>query len=356
MVAPTPTAPMSKACFDAGEQDLVVRVRIGQELVVVELQDEGNLVGVLARHDAQHAERRGDGVAAALDRQLHDVLGIEVHRVGRERRAGRVLDALVDGQDRDVAGAAQAAVIEQRLQARSTRVGRSDDRWSAVDEVGPRQVEALFGNGLAAVLEQGDRVCSQDLFDGSHAPILLLSRRAPVVDGAPRSAGIGPGPNGGTIRLGLRWSQPRAAPCRSAPAVRGNSRGDGQCRRHARAREGTDRAIVDGDDTLAGMPIRMTASFVARIASRSPAFSTRYATCSPSAVAAIQHASVAWRSIRSPSTAVGRRRAGWSAAAAGVPRRPAGARCVRRRRRCRSRSEAAVRESDGGAAVLRHAR
>ena len=56
-------------------------------------------------------------VAAALDRQLHDVLGIEVLRVGRERRAGGMLDALVDRQDRDVAGAAEPAVIEQRLQA-----------------------------------------------------------------------------------------------------------------------------------------------------------------------------------------------------------------------------------------------
>ena len=59
---------------------------------------------------------RGDGVAAALDRELDDVLGIEVARVRGERRAGRVLDALVDRQDRDVAGAGQPAVVEERLQ------------------------------------------------------------------------------------------------------------------------------------------------------------------------------------------------------------------------------------------------
>ena len=49
-----------------------------------------------ARDAPEHAERRRHRVAAALDRELHDVLGIEVHRIGCERRPGRVLDALID--------------------------------------------------------------------------------------------------------------------------------------------------------------------------------------------------------------------------------------------------------------------
>ena len=68
----------------------------------------GILCAYLRATAAEHAERRGDGVAAALDRELDDVLGIEVRGVRRERRAGRVLDALIDRQDRDVAGAAPA--------------------------------------------------------------------------------------------------------------------------------------------------------------------------------------------------------------------------------------------------------
>ena len=76
---------------------------------MVDLHDERDLVRVLARAPTPSTpKRRGDGVAAALDRELDDVLGVEVVGVRRERRAGRVLDALVDRQDRDVAGARPA--------------------------------------------------------------------------------------------------------------------------------------------------------------------------------------------------------------------------------------------------------
>ena len=68
--------------LDAGKADLIVRVRIGEELVVIELHDEGNPVRVLPRHRAEHAQRRRDRVAATLDRQLDDVLGVEVRGLG----------------------------------------------------------------------------------------------------------------------------------------------------------------------------------------------------------------------------------------------------------------------------------
>ena len=71
---------------------------------MVELADEGDAVREAACHRSQHAERGGDRVAATLDSKLHDLASVEVLRVGRERGAGRVLDALVDRQDRQVAG------------------------------------------------------------------------------------------------------------------------------------------------------------------------------------------------------------------------------------------------------------
>jgi bifunctional DNA-binding transcriptional regulator/antitoxin component of YhaV-PrlF toxin-antitoxin module len=61
--------------LDRAEHDLVELVRVGQQLVVVDLHDERDLVRVLAGHQPEHAEGRGHGVAAALDRELHDVLG-----------------------------------------------------------------------------------------------------------------------------------------------------------------------------------------------------------------------------------------------------------------------------------------
>jgi hypothetical protein len=102
---------------------------------------KGILWAYLRRDAAEHAEGRGHGVAAALDGQLHDVLAVEVDRVLGEARPGGVFDALVDGQDRHVAGAGKASVPEQRLERtehlRAAVAGTPD----SVDEVGPRQME-----------------------------------------------------------------------------------------------------------------------------------------------------------------------------------------------------------------------
>ena len=68
------------------EHHLVGLVGVGQELVVVDLDDERDAVGVLAADSAEHAEGGRDGVAATLDRQLDDVGRIEVQRVRGERR------------------------------------------------------------------------------------------------------------------------------------------------------------------------------------------------------------------------------------------------------------------------------
>ena len=83
---------------------------------MVEFDDERDAVRVLTRHGTQHTEGARDGVAAAFERQLDDVLGVEIVRVLCEGCARRVLDALIDRQDRQVARACQSAMIEQRLQ------------------------------------------------------------------------------------------------------------------------------------------------------------------------------------------------------------------------------------------------
>ena len=83
---------------------------------MVELDHERDLVRVAPREGPQHAERRGDAVAAALDRQADDVLRVEQVDVRAEGRGAGVLDALVDRQDREVAGAAEAAVVEEALE------------------------------------------------------------------------------------------------------------------------------------------------------------------------------------------------------------------------------------------------
>jgi len=81
-----------------------------QQVVVVQLADEGDPMHVAARHDAEDAEGRGHGAALPFERELQNVRRVEVEGVLGKARTGRVLDALVDREDREVPGAAEAAV------------------------------------------------------------------------------------------------------------------------------------------------------------------------------------------------------------------------------------------------------
>ena len=120
---------------------------------------------VFARHRSEHAERRRDRVAAAFDRELHDVLGIEEHRVRRKRRARRVLDALIDRKNRHIAGTRQPPVIEQRLQGRQHARRPIGNAVNALDVVGPGEMQRLLRDGLALVLKQAGRFVSKNFFD-----------------------------------------------------------------------------------------------------------------------------------------------------------------------------------------------
>ena len=86
-------------------------------------------------------------------------------RVRREARAGRVLDALVDRQDATRSPCRPGARVEQPLQvAQHLRVAVRVDEH-AVDEVGPRQVQVVCGDGRALVPEQVRGVVAQQLLE-----------------------------------------------------------------------------------------------------------------------------------------------------------------------------------------------
>ena len=129
------------------------------------------------RHRAEHAERRGDRVAATLDRELDDVRGIEVLRVRRERRGRRVLDALVDGEDRHVPAAAEAPVAVELLQVAQHLHRPVAPRPHPVDEVGTRQVEVVLGNALTGVIQQRVGVVAEQGVDVHPGIVRDVSRR-----------------------------------------------------------------------------------------------------------------------------------------------------------------------------------
>ena len=181
MVAPMPTAPKSHACLRAAEQHLIGLVRIGQQLVVVDLRDERDAVRIAARRHAEHAEGRRDRVAAALDGELHDVDRVEVRRVRREGGRRAVLDALVDGEDRDIARAREPAVAEKRSEVSDhgrVAVGVDED---PVDVVGARQRELVARDGLRRVAEQRLGLITEEGCDVGHAASVPLGLRAGAI-------------------------------------------------------------------------------------------------------------------------------------------------------------------------------
>ena len=65
-----------------------------------------------------------------------------------------MLDALVDGQDRHVAGAAEPAVAEQLLQVAQHLHRAVAARPHPVDEVGAGQVQVVLGDALRDVVQE----------------------------------------------------------------------------------------------------------------------------------------------------------------------------------------------------------
>src|SRR5262249_45485489 len=126
---------------------------------------EGDLVGVLAGDGAKDADGRGHGVAAALQGELADVLGVEVRGVGGEAGPGGVLHTLVHGEDGDVAGAGEAARIKDRLEVPQDGDGAVGLANDPVHEVGAGEVEHAAGNGAGLVAEESVGVLPEQRAD-----------------------------------------------------------------------------------------------------------------------------------------------------------------------------------------------
>jgi hypothetical protein len=111
-------------------------------------------VGVLASDGAEDAEGRGDGVAAAFDGQLDDVLGVEVERVRGEGSGRRVFDPLVNRQNREVPSVGEPpGVVEASEVVEDALVAVAGDE-DAVDVVGARQVQGLLREPMALILQK----------------------------------------------------------------------------------------------------------------------------------------------------------------------------------------------------------
>ena len=84
---------------------------------MVQLDDKRYLVCIFACHGAQHTECGCHGITPSFNGQLYDVFGIEIKRIGGERRSCRMFYPLIHRQDGDIPGIGQTPVPVQGLQA-----------------------------------------------------------------------------------------------------------------------------------------------------------------------------------------------------------------------------------------------
>src|SRR5690606_24773097 len=94
-----------------------------EDVMVVQLQNERDLPGVLRRARLQKAERGGIRAAARLDREPEMVQRVVGVGVGCEAAGRAMLEALVNGQNDELTRAPEAAMVQQPVQVgQNTRV------------------------------------------------------------------------------------------------------------------------------------------------------------------------------------------------------------------------------------------
>ena len=91
---------------------------------------------------------------SAAEREFGKAQRVEVGRVLREARCRRVLDPLVNRQDRQVARSTEATVVEHLLQVAKDRHRPVAVDQDTVYEVRPRQAQAGALDRLALVVEE----------------------------------------------------------------------------------------------------------------------------------------------------------------------------------------------------------
>ena len=179
---------------DRREENLVVGRRVVQEVIVIDLHNEGNLVNVLARHGAEDAEGRRNGAAVTGNCEIAELGRVKVGRVLRETGRARVLDTLVDREDGEVSGAPEAAVVVQRAET-------AQHRWAAVgvgkhviNEVGTRGRQQFLRERRGDVVQQRGGFFTEERrnIHGSRLPSALRGQREwPVTQESSKSWNFG---------------------------------------------------------------------------------------------------------------------------------------------------------------------
>ena len=158
MVAPMAVGPHIPGLLHPGKEGLVVQCWVGEQFIVVDLEDKGNFMGIAPGYRGQDPQGGGHGVAAAFDGQFDDIFRIKIDGVGRKGRRRRMLDALVHRQDGKITGPGQPAMIEQGGQGTQDVNGPITGHKYAVQEIRTRQMQGFFGKTFACIGQQRFRL------------------------------------------------------------------------------------------------------------------------------------------------------------------------------------------------------
>jgi uncharacterized protein len=141
---------------NAREQNLIRFVRVRQQFVMIDLQDKWNAVGVFPRDGTKNSERTRDRIASAVEGKLYNVFRIEINRIRRKGSRGRMLDALIHGQDGHVAGVCKMAGFVEALHVdKHTRVPVA---------VFPDPVDKIWSGEMKQIFWDGGIVESEQVF------------------------------------------------------------------------------------------------------------------------------------------------------------------------------------------------
>ena len=93
-----------KGLLDTGKKDLVMFIGIGQEFIVVDLDDKRDFMGVFPGDSSQDPERGGNGIAPSGYCQLNDVFRIKIDGIRGKGSSGCMFDALIHSQYGKISG------------------------------------------------------------------------------------------------------------------------------------------------------------------------------------------------------------------------------------------------------------
>src|SRR5438552_440908 len=79
-----------ESLLDRSEHDLIKLIGVGQQFVVIDFYQEGDLMGVFASHYTEHAKGRGHRIATAFNGEFDYIFSIEVIRVLGKAGTSRV--------------------------------------------------------------------------------------------------------------------------------------------------------------------------------------------------------------------------------------------------------------------------